>query len=79
MKQRMAAHADHLGSIPAKEAAGCNADLRGMGNSAEADRTAAALVHQRPAKAEQAQIECGRELKQLIGRRVVRRTEVGDV
>ena len=51
MQQRVTAHADHFGSIPAKEGPRSEAHAGWVGDAAKADGAAMALVSKRPAKA----------------------------
>ncbi len=54
MQQGVAIHANHFGSIPAQEGARGEPDAGGVGDAAQANRAALALVGECPPEADQA-------------------------
>ena len=75
----MAAHADHLGAVPAEEGSRSEADVSGMADAAQADGAALPLIGQGPAKPEETNGEGPGELGKFGDWRVVGGIPIGEV
>lgn len=79
VEQAVAADADEFGSVPCEEVSRWLTDACGMGEFAEADGAALALVAEGPSETEEADGECGDELDVVGGVLRDGRTEVREV
>jgi len=79
MQQGVAAHADHFGTIPAKEGARGKSHAGRVGDATQANRAAMALVGESPTETDEADGKAGDQLETLGCRREAGGGAVSDI